>query len=923
MHSGQPLEREAVLAAITRLLDRVRTGRGGALFVLGEAGLGKTTSLSQAMVLGAPTMRVGLGCGDVMETSLPFSVFTAALDAVGYHDPLVVPSAGAGFDDVRAAHFHGVLSWLQHAAGPVLLALDDLHWSDPDSLALLSFICRRLSGLPVAVLATLRPWPPAAHELARALVHNGYASVQRLAPLSDDAVAAVLADRLGYPVTEAMSRAAVTLCAGNPSLLDEVAMSISQQGKADGSIDAKTVGVDGIALARFVGLPPGALRLAQAASVLGTRFRPSLATAVADLGEQQAEMALVALCRSGLVRQDTETTATFVYPLLCQSLYHEMAAPLRARLHARAFSALTMRGLEVESVEHALRADLTGDPAAIMVLERAGRAALATGALAPAIENLQAAVRLAGDRAMPALQLVLGEALLIGGRPGEAIGVYEHLHKQAVTDPIDRVQTLRMWGRALFMTAAHEQAVQRFTEAAALAGTCDDTAVAEVLIDDALTSWLTLGPTYSLPLAKRAYELAATVPEPVRRKATGAWGFVAFLNGDPAGLAASKAAAGELLSGRIDLSERCWALGPVGTFAVAALFAERFGDVEQALTITLAAAERAGATEVTVAQLVTKAVLEMRQGRLTDAFKVADQATELVELAPYCEGLAGAVKAEILLLMGRLAECEQWCQRIETIATSRGQLYALLQLWHVRAQLLHHAGDFTGACVHYSRIEQLTARMGIAEPCAVPWARHALVTYVASDRLKDASRLIAWLERAAQRLPCRWPRIAVSAGRAMLAEANDAPDTAARHYQTALALHNRVELPVEYIETMLGYGAFLRRCRQPAQGRRHLATALEIAEQCGAGWLTDRVREEFAIAGGRRRRARDEPARLTAQEQRVARLAAAGHSNKNIAAQLTVSVKTIEFHLAKVYTKLGINSRHELTTGQRPPDPAL
>jgi len=90
---------------------------------------------------------------------------------------------------------------------------------------------------------------------------------------------------------------------------------------------------------------------------------------------------------------------------------------------------------------------------------------------------------------------------------------------------------------------------------------------------------------------------------------------------------------------------------------------------------------------------------------------------------------------------------------------------------------------------------------------------------------------------------------------------------------------------------------------------------LKIAENCEAHWLANRARIELVIAGGRRRRAREDPTRLTVQEQRVARLAAAGHSNKTIASQLFLSTKTVEYHLAQIYTKLGISSRRELMTG--------
>lgn len=916
MMGGQLLEREGVVAAIADLAEGLRAGRGGALFLVGEAGLGKTTCLAQAAVLAGPAVQVGSGRGDVMEASLPFGVFTSALRAVGYQDLLLAPSGGAGFGDVRADRFYGVLRWLEEATCPVLLTLDDVHWADLDSLALLSFLCRRLVGLPVAVLGTLRPWPPGAHELVCALLYDGHASMRRLAPLSERAAATLLAVRLGGPLAQVEARALAALCAGNPLLLEQVAVSVSRQGQPGSliGIGAK-VGAEGIVLTRFAGLPAAALRVAKAASVLGTRFRPAVATQVAELDQRQAGAALEALCGSGLVRAQLAMAAEFAHPLLCQSLYYDMAAPVRARLHARAFTVLCEHGLEAEAVEHAIRGDLVGDQAAIMVVARAGRAALAVGALDTAAEHFRAAVRLAGSQASPALLLSLGEVLVVGGRPAEAIEVYERLRAQAGLDPIDRVQTLRMLSRALFVTAEHDRAIQRFREAVAAAEACDETIVAEVLVGDAVFFLFTLGPAHSLPLAARAYELTRTGCGPLGRQATAAWGLVALLTGDPAGLVACETAAGEPITESAEPPEVRWGHGPWGAFALAALFVERFADAERALAVVLATTDRIGAVEATATHLIIKAVLALRQGRLADALTGVDQASPLAELMPYRQGSTGFVKAEVLLLMGRLAECADWCQRTEATSAAQQQSYVLLRLWHVRAQLRHHAGDHASACALYERIEQLSTRMGIAEPCAVPWARHALLAYLASDRLADAHRMIDWLDQGAAQLPCRWPRIAAATGRAALAEARDDLEAADRHYQAALVLHQQVELPVEYIETLLGYGTFLRRRGQPIQSRPYLAEALMIAEKCEATWLADQARNELAVAGGRRRRAREDPTQLTAQEQRIAQLTAAGHSNKAIAGQLFLSPKTIEYHLAQIYTKVGITSRRQLMTG--------
>src|SRR3989442_981623 len=91
------------------------------------------------------------------------------------------------------------------------------------------------------------------------------------------------------------------------------------------------------------------------------------------------------------------------------------------------------------------------------------------------------------------------------------------------------------------------------------------------------------------------------------------------------------------------------------------------------------------------------------------------------------------------------------------------------------------------------------------------------------------------------------------------------------------------------------------RSSQPRWETPHLAEAMTVAEACGARWLADQAHHELVVAGGRRRRPREDPTRLTAQEHRVARLTAAGCSNKAIAGQLFLSTKTVEHHLAQVY----------------------
>jgi DNA-binding CsgD family transcriptional regulator len=132
------------------------------------------------------------------------------------------------------------------------------------------------------------------------------------------------------------------------------------------------------------------------------------------------------------------------------------------------------------------------------------------------------------------------------------------------------------------------------------------------------------------------------------------------------------------------------------------------------------------------------------------------------------------------------------------------------------------------------------------------------------------------------------------------------------HYRSALTLHSRADLPVEYCETLLAYDAFVRQAGQPGRARPVLAQAAHVAEQAGARWLTGLAHEELKMAGGRLRRPRTGPPALSMQEERITALVARGLSNAAIARQLSLSVSTIETHLERIYAKLGIHSQYQL-----------
>lgn len=176
-------ERDELLAFAWAACARARDGEGSAVFVSGDAGLGKT-ALLEHLGSRAGHFLLGRGSGAPGEGKLAYSVVMSALAELSSESWLALGSESAEPAGTRGSRFYGTLRSLESLGRPALVLLDDLHWADMDSLELMAFVCRRVKRLPVVVVGTLRRWPTTAHEIVSELVATGKATLHRLQPLS-------------------------------------------------------------------------------------------------------------------------------------------------------------------------------------------------------------------------------------------------------------------------------------------------------------------------------------------------------------------------------------------------------------------------------------------------------------------------------------------------------------------------------------------------------------------------------------------------------------------------------------------------------------------------------------------------------------------------------------------------------------------
>ncbi|MER7461209.1 AAA family ATPase [Micromonospora sp. NPDC126480] len=892
------------------VVDRARhaLAQGRPVLLEGPAGIGKT-AVHRALV--GDARRDGwlvLACAPTeIEAGLPFAALADLLAPLADALPRLPPPQRAALagvlltdaaDEPVDERTVGVATraLIEAArAGPaaprLLVAVDDAPWLDPPSERALRFALRRLAP-GVAVLVTARTEAAGAGPAPLGLDQVAHPDRLVLTPLGVGALHHVLRAELGAALPRPLLVRVAREAAGNPLLAIELARAVLRmpQLPAPGADLPAAPSLRGLVVDRLAALPPRtryAIRLAALTGV-PTLVRLGAAGVPAEAFDAAEEAGLVAV---------TGDVVRFAHPVYAAAVRAEVPPGVRRRLHR-------------------LLAETAPDPD-----ERARQLAhCVTGPdLGAAVEIAAAADR---QRAR--------------GAPETAAGLYDSAALLAPPTADDHAR----W-RLAAVQCRFDSGDYPATKVAAERAARELTgpARAEALLLRAIVAWSS---DESVNAALAAAEPALAVvpgdsrlagrihahlslfrdaPDPARRHAEAAIALLAdhpedrtlyaaallllFFNEARAGLPART----ELLDRALELEgpEPSWLAG-----TVPAVWWKAVDEHDRARARLHWMLDRAAARGDEPSQhelLVHLTENELLAGRWSAAEAHLGAARELGE--QYGTGQASEDWMSGLLLAhrGRLGEAE----RIAAVGLRRAAELDDPWLRRIHEQLAGYAaligGRLPEAARHYGRVASTLDGLGVVEPFAQRFEPDWLEACVGAGDLATAEAVLDRLAARHRRLPRPWTTLGLARSRVLLAGARGAdPSDALAELATARAGVPPYVLPLDRARCLLVAGVAHRRMRRRRAAREALTAAAAEFDALGAAALAERARAEVARTGGRP----PAPRQLTGTELEVARLAAAGRTNRAIADTLFISPKTVEANLARVYRKLGVASRAEL-----------
>ena len=934
---GGLLERERELERLALSVERAVAGRGSLVHVEGPAGIGKTGLLEAARTLAREReLPVLSAAGGELERDFAYGIVrqlferrlraipgseraellggraAPAAPAIGFEGPFA-PPAEAGAAVLES------LYWLTAnlgSRGPLMVVVDDAHWADRASLRFLAFLAARVGELPIALVTAARPREPGSERaVLEQLVATAGGELLHPATLGLAATATVITARLGREVDDELAAACREATGGNPFLLGELAEAIRVDGAgsppdADRIRDLGPSTVSRSLLRRLSAMPAAAAAIAAAVAVLGNDVELQRAVAFAEVDLADAVAAVDALADAEILA--AELPLNFVHPIVRSAVYADLGPGRRAAAHARAARLLLAGGAAPERVaSHVIHSVPAGDQRLLAVLREAAAAAVARGAPDSALLYLRRAmeeVDQAGGHGELLYELGAVE-YIVGEQPAEAVA---HL-RAAIASLDDDERRAEAWltlGRA---TMTHF-----------------DVATAVAVLDEALADLPELAGESRMRLEVESTCLGVTAAETFERSAARIAARPDVPGATPAErLSLCNAAylagqAGRDLRRTVDLCRRAIADGrliadegaesnAVGQVVYVMLFADLLDEVRVQLDAGLERAAARGSSWGFAAASGCRGALNYLAGDLLAAEADCRQAMAVSGCPPFALPFVSAFLALTLLERGELEEAEALVAGAGPEAELPSIVHMEVLLW-ARGRVRAARGRDREALADLLEYGARCERVGANNP-ALPWrVDAALVLTRLGERgragelaVEHLARARAWGAPAAigRALAAQAMVLGGEEGRALLRQAVDVLRASPARLEQARA---EVEL-----------GAAWRRSGRRREARMHLRGGLEAARRCGATALVERAHQELVAAGARPRRLMFSGVEaLTASERRVADLAAGGMSNREIAQALFITVKTVENHLGRAYSKLDIHSRDEIPVALGP-----
>jgi DNA-binding CsgD family transcriptional regulator len=897
----------------------------------GPAGIGKTVLLGEAGVRASGRgFRVVTGRGGELETDFPYGVVRQLLEpalrsagssrrerwlagAAGLASSAVLgPDPGSAvLVDPYFAVVHG-LYWLVcnlAADAPLVLLVDDVHWSDAPSLRFFVYLARRLEGLPVALIASIRTGEDgAAPGFVGELVNSPGACLAVPAPLSDAAVASMLATAFGRPAEDGFARACHELTGGNPFLVRELAVALLAdriEPTASHTPRLRSTSPKAIAratLGRVGRLSPQAVEMAQVIAVLGVDATVPRVGRLAGLDDWQALAVLDALIAADVVPAGGRLE--FAHPIVRSAIYEELSSGKRSAIHRRTAELLAAEGAELDTIAgHLLLSQATGSLETIATLRAAAAHALKLGAPDSAANYLKRALEEGCERGLrAALLLELAGAEKLAREPA-AIEHFEEVRRIA-EDPVTRATAAIEQAEILVFSGDWKQPLALLDSAAAdarerapeLALTADVFRITAVGYDPRLVGEF----ERRLPAMRELAVTAGAAARPLSMMLAG----LGAHRGEPRDQVCSHA-------------ERGWDDGRYLTEESVVMLAQGMAgltmcdELDRATEIVDAVRESARVNGSVLGFIIASAqgaVTETRRGNLAAAE---------ADLRSGCEralefGVLFAIPTllwygqDVLLERPDMADVAVLAETIEL--GPMAEVFNGAFVFGARGLLRFRAGERDMAIEDLRRMGAICRALSFVNPNAIAW-RSLLALMLGPDEREEARELVASELADARRIG--QPR---GIGVALRALGMLAPgDPGRTHLEQAVTVLASSPARLEHARALVELGAHLRRHGNRAAARTPLRDGLDLATRCGAIRLAERARIELMATGARPRRAlisgRDA---LTASELRVAQMAAEGRSSREIAQALFVTSRTIDGHLQRTYSKLNINSRRQL-----------